>query len=196
LCAEIDARSTLSAFTSKGTLPTPCTASVWKRTPRRRQIEPISRMGWTTPISLFASMMEARIVRSVSAFSTVDGSIRPLRGTSRYVTVQPCRSSRLHVSRTALCSVLSVTRWFPFSLLNSMAPLSARLSLSVAPLVKTISLSDDAPMRSAMRCRAISTAFSAAQPNEWLRLAALPNVVVKYGIISSTTRGSTGVVEW
>src|SRR5579859_1814274 len=39
-------------------------------------------------------------------------------------------------------------------------------------------------------------ASSASQPNLWLRLAALPNFVVKYGSISSTTRGSTGVVEW
>src|ERR1019366_9537907 len=47
-----------------------------------------------------------------------------------------------------------------------------------------------------MRSRPISTASSASQPNAWLRLGALPNLVVKYGIISSRTRGSTGVVEW
>src|SRR6476659_3201949 len=50
---------------------------------------------------------------------------------------------------------------------------------------------------SATTCsRASSTAFSACHPNTWLRLAALPKFCVKYGIIASRTRGSTGVVEW
>ena len=44
--------------------------------------------------------------------------------------------------------------------------------------------------------RAVSTAFSAVQPKPWLRLAALPNISVKYGSIASSTRGSTGVVAW
>ena len=38
------------------TLPIPCTASVWSRTPRSRVILPISSSGWTVPISLFASI--------------------------------------------------------------------------------------------------------------------------------------------
>ena len=36
---------------------------------------------------------------------------------------------------------------------------------------------------------------SASHPNEWLRLPGCPNRSVKYGIIASSTRGSTGVVE-
>ena len=66
---------------------------------------------------------------------------------------------------------------------------------SVAPEVQTISL-PLAPISAATCSRAISTASSAAQPKEWLRLAALPNSSVKYGSIASSTRGSTGVVEW
>ena len=71
----------------------------------------------------------------------------------------------------------------------------ARLSDSVAPEVKTISL-PLAPMSAATCSRASSTAFSAVQPKLWLRLAALPNFSVKYGSIASRTRGSTGVVAW
>ena len=73
--------------------------------------------------------------------------------------------------------------------------LMARLFDSVAPLVKTISFAL-APMRPATWARAFSTASFEVQPNEWLRLAALPNFFVKYGSIASSTRGSTGVVAW
>src|SRR6185312_7485559 len=44
--------------------------------------------------------------------------------------------------------------------------------------------------------RAISTAFSARQPKTWLRDAALPKSSRKNGSMASSTRGSTGVVEW
>ena len=92
-----------------------------------------------------------------------------------------------------MCSVTAVMMWSPSSRYIATAPLMARLSLSVAPEVKMISLGV-APTSFAMRSRAVSTAASAAQPKEWLRLAALPNFSTKYGSISSNTRGSMGVV--
>ena len=58
----------------------------------------------------------------------------------------PFFSSRLQVSRMALCSVAAVMMWLPFSAYISATPLSARLFDSVAPLVKTISLAV-APIR-------------------------------------------------
>ena len=70
----------------------------------------------------------------------------------------------------------------------------ARLSDSVAPLVKTISFGA-APIRLPMFLRAWCTAASASQPNACL-LAELPNCSVKNGSMASTTRGSTGVVAW
>ena len=82
----------------------------------------------------------------------------------------------------------------PRFLYIAATPLIARLLLSVAPLVKIISLAL-APMRVAICSRASSTAASASHPNGWLRLAALPNFSVKYGSIASTTRGSVRVVE-
>jgi hypothetical protein len=61
--------------------------------------------------------------------------------------------------------------------------------------VKTISLGD-AFMPSATWRRPSSTAASASQPKTWLRDEALPKARVRYGIIASSTRGSTGVVAW
>jgi hypothetical protein len=66
----------------------------------------------------------------------------------------------------------------PLSAYISATPLIARLIDSVDPDVKTISLGE-APIRDAIRVRAVSTASSAFQPNGWLRLAALPKDSVK-----------------
>ena len=62
--------------------------------------------------------------------------------------------------------------------------------------MKTISFGSRAPISLAICSRALSTAASASQPKAWLRLAGCPNFSVKYGSIASSTRGSTGVVEW
>jgi hypothetical protein len=70
------------------------------------------------------------------------------------------------------------------------------LSLSVAPLVKTISAGSAAPTARASVARAASTAASARQPKTWVRLAAFPKSRLHHGAIASTTRGSTGVVDW
>jgi hypothetical protein len=68
--------------------------------------------------------------------------------------------------------------WSPFSLYISSTPLIARLSDSVAPLVKTISFGS-ALISFAICFRALSTASSAAHPKAWLRLAAFPNFSTK-----------------
>src|SRR5688500_5341137 len=88
-----------------------------------------------------------------------------------------------------------VTMWLPFSRYISATPLMARLMDSVPPEVNTISLGSRAPISLAIWARAVSTPLSASQPKEWLRLAGCPNFSVKYGIIASTTLGSTGVVD-
>ena len=85
--------------------------------------------------------------------------------------------------------------WFPFWRYIRAAPRIARSSDSVAPLVKTISLSA-AFIADATWWRASSTAASASHPKTWFREAALPKVCVKYGSMASSTRGSTGVVAW
>ena len=80
------------------------------------------------------------------------------------------------MSITALCSVTHVMMWLPFSRYISATPLIARLFDSVAPLVKMISFGF-APIRSATCLRAVSTASSASQPNAWLRLAGVAEVL-------------------
>ena len=71
-------------------------------------------------------------------------------------------------------------------------PKIARLSASVPPLVKTISLGR-APIRAATEARARSTAPRALWPNEWTEFG-LPYSAEKYGSIAARTSGSTGVV--
>src|ERR1039458_9561386 len=64
-------------FTSVGTLPTACVASVWKITPRSRQSLPSSVTGCSTPISLLAAIIVTRIVLSSVARFRSSRSIRP-----------------------------------------------------------------------------------------------------------------------
>ena len=70
-------------------------------------------------------------------------------------TRKPSRSSRRTVSRTAWCSVAAVIRWSPRPVARP-TPRRARLSLSVAPDVKTISRGV-APISAATSARAAST---------------------------------------
>jgi hypothetical protein len=135
------------------------------------------------------------------AAATSSGDTRPRRSTPSRVISQPSRSSRLQVSSTDLCSVTWVTTWRPASRYASATPLIARLFASVAPAVKTTSReppvdssSRSAPRRPATALRARLTARSAAQPNGWALLAALPKTSEKYGRMASNTRGSIGVV--
>ena len=66
LCAAIDRRSTPSASTSRSIHGAACTASTWNRIPRRARTRATSSaIGWMVPTSLFASMNDTRIVRSV-----------------------------------------------------------------------------------------------------------------------------------
>ena len=71
-------------------------------------------------------------------------------------------------------------------------PKIARLSASVPPLVKTISLGF-APISAATDSRAASTAARARCPAEWTE-PALPKFSPRNGSMASRTAGSTGVV--
>ena len=75
--------STPRASTSTGTDPIAWTASVWNRTPRSRQAFAHSAIGSSVPISLFAAMIETRIVLSVIASASAPGLTRPNSSTGR-----------------------------------------------------------------------------------------------------------------
>ena len=75
--------STSSAFTSMGTCPTACTASVWNSAPCALAILHSSAMGSMVPISLLAYMMETMVVSGLSAFSSSSGCTSPNSSTGR-----------------------------------------------------------------------------------------------------------------
>ena len=181
--------------TSTAMRPAACAASTANGMPRSLQSPAISRIGCTTPISLFTHMTETTAVLSSRASARRARSSRPSPATGKRVTRKPSCSSRSTVSRTAGCSVATVTTWSCVSRRARATPFSIRLSLSVAPLVKTISLGR-APTRAATWARARSTASSARHPKAWFFEAAFPNSSEKYGSMASTTRGSHGVVAW
>ncbi len=122
-------------------------------------------MGSMVPISLFACIIEIRIVLSVIAFLTSPGLTIPYSSTGRYVTLNPCVSRNLQGSITAWCSIAEVIIWLPFFLFASATPFIAKLSDSVPPLVKTIS-SFLAPTRFATLSLACSIASFDSLPNE------------------------------
>ena len=70
-----ETRSAPSAATSRSTYGAAWTASTWNSTPLcgARPGAAISAIGWIVPTSLLASMIETRIVRSVSAASSWSG---------------------------------------------------------------------------------------------------------------------------
>ena len=147
-----------------GTKPAACAASVCIGTPRERATRARSAIGCTTPISLLASITDTSTVSGASTASSEAGVTRPSARTGRYDTRSPCRSSLAQGSRTARCSVSTVTTWFPRSLDASATPFRARLFDSVAPLVKTSSRAG-APISLATDARAAATASRACQPN-------------------------------
>ena len=106
LCADSDSRSTPSALTSTGILPTDWTASVWKRAPRAWASRASSAIGWIGPdlVVRVHHRHERGVVgerrrqrRRVDDAGGADGSS---------VVRQPRRASALRVVSTASCSML------------------------------------------------------------------------------------------
>ena len=187
-------RSTFQAATSTGMRPTAWTASQWKTTPRSRQRAPTSATGCSVPTSLFAAIIETRIVSGRSAAATSPASTRPSGVRRRRASPRSRRARGVRQgSSTAGCSIAVVTRWRARPRAARATPRIARLFDSVAPEVKTIS-SAAAPMRPATCSRADSTAACASWPKTWLRLEGLPKRSAKYGSIAVEHGGSTGVV--
>jgi hypothetical protein len=158
LWAVIDMMSMLSLFTSTGTLPMACTASVWKSTPRSRQSLPISAMGCITPISLLAYMMVTRMVLSVIdslQHVEIDQAVAHHRqiGDAIAVLLQALAGIEhglvLGDRRDDVVALLGV---------HLGHALDGEVVDSVAPLVKMISLAV-APIRSAICLRAFPRLF-------------------------------------
>ena len=104
-------------------------------------------MGWTVPTSLLAHMTLARATLDGScsmAARRSAGSVRPAAETGSQVTSAPSwLASQCTLSRTAWCSVSGTStrlRAGSAARRDQYRPLTARLSASVPPLVKTTSL--------------------------------------------------------
>jgi hypothetical protein len=74
-------RSTGASSIRTGSLPSACTASVWKTTPASRQRAPISSTGWMVPTSLFTHITETTHGSSRRTTSSASISTLPSRST-------------------------------------------------------------------------------------------------------------------
>ena len=83
LCAESVSRSTSSARTSSGILPPACTASQWTSAPRSCASRAASGTGWSTPVSLLASITETTVAESASFARRSSRSSRPSSSDAR-----------------------------------------------------------------------------------------------------------------
>ncbi len=137
LWEEIDSKSTPNSWTSMGTFPTACTASVWNTTPCSWQSFVISPIGWIVPTSLFPNIIETILVFSEMLFLSSERLIIPKLSTGRNTTSKPSWDSFLHGSKIASCSIEEVII-LPEECLVAI-PRNAVLFDSVPPEVRKIS---------------------------------------------------------
>ena len=118
---------------------------MWNTAPCSLQILPMQGISLMVPSSLFAHMMDTKMVSSRRASLTIWAVMMPSDPGSKNVTSKPSRSKRRHGSITALCSWTAVMMCprcsEPAGALAYIraAPLMAMLFDSVAPEVKMIS---------------------------------------------------------
>ena len=169
LWPEMLSASTPSAPVSSGSQPAAWTASVWNGTPWARASAASRAMGWTVPTSLLAYMMLTRAVPGCSTAARASSLTCPKWSTGITSTAKPWTRSRyLADSSTAGCSTaLIATRSRRGSAARRARamPLTARLSASVPPEVKTTSPGRQ-PRALAVAARAPASAVAAASPRE------------------------------
>ena len=110
LCPATVSRSTPSASTFIGCLPTDCAASVCSRMPRVRVIAAISAIGCKLPASLLACITDTSAVSGRNARSTAASETQPVSSTGTTLSSQPWSRSAAAGAATAGCSILLITR--------------------------------------------------------------------------------------
>ena len=172
----------LSACTSTGILPTAWTASVWKRTPFSWQILPISRDG-LDDADFVVGVHDGDEDGLVGAFGD-DGALEVVEVDEAVGLDGQVGDDVAHL----LELLAGVEDGLVLGDLGDDVVAALAVHLGDALDGEVVGLGgaggeDDllggAPMSLAICSRAASTAFSASQPNWWLRLAALPNLPVK-----------------
>lgn len=186
------------AAKSTSVWPNACTASEWIGTPNSRATSASSRTGRMVPTSLLAHIAVTRATSSgarSTAARSVSGRTRPKESTGSHSTVACSWSaSQYTASSTAWCSTgLARIRVRRGSAARraQYRPFTARLSDSVPPPVKTISLGR-APSAAASVSRDSSTVRRARRPAA-CSAEAFP-VTVRCAVIAWTASGSMGVV--
>ena len=181
-----------------GRWATACTASVWNGTPCSRATAASSATGCTVPTSLLAHMTLATATPpgAERLAQAVDADVAAAVGLEPADRARPRASARYSTgSSTAWCSMpLATTPRRARGRLArraSQAPLTARLSDSVPPEVKTTS-DGRAPSAAPIRSRASSTTARAARP-EVCSDEGLPTTA-DCSIRASSAAGSIGVV--
>ena len=142
------------------------------------------------PVSLFTKLNESNTVSSRIAERNSSISICPFESTFRKVALKPFSERYSAGSRIDLCSVLTVIKC-PF-LWVARKPKSARLLLSVAPLV-AISFQLGRPSEESMPVRLFSSSFFAFSPAE-CSLDGFPQLFFIEFIIASRISPSIFVV--
>ena len=153
-------------------------------------------MSWITPISLFTSMTDTRIVSGrIAAFELLEveqAVVLRRRGRS---TSKPWRSSSRIVSSTALCSVFTRDEVLALGLVEVRRALDREVVRLRSRPRSRRSRADRQSTSAATCARASSTAASASQPNACAARRRVAEVLASgTESSSSATRGSTGVV--
>ena len=168
LWPEIVRKVQETSWSETGSLPNAWTASEWKQTPASRHRSASRATGWMTPTSLFTHITLATATPRVSASTSAppSDSTTPDALTGRMISSPPSCRRACAAASTALCSIAdTATRnGPPRSRAASAEPITARLSASVPPEVKT-TWAGSAPSASAIVRFASSTPPRAARPN-------------------------------
>ena len=125
----------------------------------------ISRIGWTTPVSLFAYITEAIRVFALIDFLNSSIFVIPSLSHETKLTLNPLLCTFSAEARTASCSICVVVSSAEGSL-SIKGVFIIQLSASVPPLVNVISLGA-APKQLAINSLDSSSMFLAFRDNAW-----------------------------
>ncbi len=156
-------KSIFMRFTSTGSLPKLCTASVWKRALCSWQICAISSRGCMVPISLFPWTTDTRVTSSLNVSSKLSAFNKPYWSTGRYETLYPWFSSHFAEFNMQSCSIVETAMWHLALPSRKAWPFTTKLFASVA-LPVNISSFVSAFIKSAMVALDVSRAALAFRP--------------------------------
>mmetsp|Transcript_64652 Transcript_64652/g.192632 ORF Transcript_64652/g.192632 Transcript_64652/m.192632 type:complete len:251 (-) Transcript_64652:621-1373(-) len=168
LCPEAAIQSAPRSCTSTGRCGTDWHASRRTSAPARWAVAAILRTGFTQPRVFDTWAKVTSLVRGVIRDSMCSTSSSPLLATRAKANSAPVRwATNCHGTKFEWCSISVSTTRSPGPKFEMPQLPATKLMASVAPLVKTTSLADRAPMRRATLSRAASNASVARSAKAW-----------------------------